>query len=68
VPGVKALVGPTSTIMGSLIVQSIIIEAVTLMAKKGKPPAIFVSVNMEVSNLEELSREYMKYRGRIRHF
>ncbi len=68
VPGVKALVGPTSTIMGSLIVQSIIIEAVALMAKKGKPPAIFVSVNMEVSNLEELSREYMKYRGRIRHF
>ncbi|MBN2224913.1 MAG: SIS domain-containing protein [Deltaproteobacteria bacterium] len=68
VPGVKALVGPTSTIMGSLIVQSIIIDAVALLAKKGKAPAIFVSVNMEVSNLEELSREYMKYRGRIRHF
>lgn len=68
VPGAKALVGPTSTIMGSLIIQSIIVEAVDLLAKKGKAPAIFVSVNMEVSNLEELSREYMKYRGRIRHF
>jgi uncharacterized phosphosugar-binding protein len=68
IPGVKALVGPTSTIMGSLIVQSIIVEAVDILAKKGKAPAIFVSVNMEVSNLEELSREYMKYRGRIRHF
>ncbi len=68
VPGAKAPVGPTSTIMGSLIVQSIIVEAVDILAKKGKAPAVFVSVNMEISNLEELSREYMKYRGRIRHF
>jgi len=68
VPGVKAAVGPTSTIMGSIIVQPIIVEAVDLLAKKGKAPAIFVSVNMEISNLEELSKEYMKYRGRIRHF
>jgi uncharacterized phosphosugar-binding protein len=68
VPGAKALVGPTSTIMGSVIVQSIIVEAVDILAKKGKAPAVFVSVNMEMSNLEELSREYMKYRGRIRHF
>lgn len=68
IPGVKAQVGPTSTIMGAIIVQSVIVEAVDMLAKKGKAPAIFVSVNMEVSNLEELSREYMKYRGRIRHF
>jgi uncharacterized phosphosugar-binding protein len=68
VPGVKAPVGPTSTIMGSLIVQSIIIEAVNILATKGRSPAVFVSVNMEVSNLEELSREFMKYRGRIRYF
>ncbi len=68
VPGVKAPVGPTSTIMGSIIVQSIIVEAVDILAKKGKAPAVFVSVNMEMTNLEELSREYMKYRGRIRHF
>lgn len=68
IPGVKALVGPTSTIMGSIIVQAVIVEAVDILAKKGKAPAIFVSVNMEMSNLEELSREYMKYRGRIRHF
>jgi len=68
VPGVKALGGPTSTIMGSIIVQSVIVEAIDIMAKKGKAPAVFVSVNMEVSSLEELSREYMKYRGRIRHF
>jgi uncharacterized phosphosugar-binding protein len=68
VPGVKAPVGPTSTIMGSIVVQSIIVEAVDILAKKGKAPAVFVSVNMEISNLEELSREYMKYRGRIRHF
>ncbi len=68
IPGAKAPVGPTSTIMGSIIVQSIIVEAVDILAKKGKAPAVFVSVNMEMSNLEELSREYMKYRGRIRHF
>ena len=67
VPGSKAPLGPTSTIMGSIIVQSIIVEAVDILAKKGKAPAVFVSVNMEVSNLEELSREYMKYRGRIRY-
>ncbi len=68
IPGAKAPVGPTSTIMGSIIVQSIIVEAVDILTKKGKAPAVFVSVNMEMSNLEELSREYMKYRGRIRHF
>jgi uncharacterized phosphosugar-binding protein len=67
VPGSKAPLGPTSTIMGSIIVQSIIVEAVDMLVKKGKAPAVFVSVNMEVSNLEELSREYMKYRGRIRY-
>jgi uncharacterized phosphosugar-binding protein len=68
VPGVKAPMGPTSTILGSFLVHSVIIEAAHILAERGKPPAVFVSVNVEKANLDELAREFIKYRGRIRHF
>lgn len=68
VDGVKVPMGPTSTIIGSLLVHSVIIEAAHILAGRGRPPAVFVSVNVEQANLDELAREFIKYRGRIRHF
>jgi uncharacterized phosphosugar-binding protein len=57
-----------STILGSFLVHSVIIEAAHILAEKGRPPAVFVSVNVDKANLDELAREFIKYRGRIRHF
>lgn len=68
VPGVKAPMGATSGIIGSILLHSVIIEAVSILASKGKAPAIFQSVNAETEQLEELTREFMKYKGRIKNF
>ncbi len=67
VPRVKAMMGPTSTIIGSILLHCVIIEATHILAEKKKPPAVYVSVNMEAAKLGELIQEFMKYRGRIKH-
>jgi uncharacterized phosphosugar-binding protein len=67
VPGVVGPMGATSGIVGSLIVQGVIIEAAAILAGRGKPPAVLVSVNVDAGGLEELGKAILKYQGRIKH-
>lgn len=67
VEGVKAPMGAVSGIIGSLLLHSVIIEASSILAKRGKPPAVFVSVNVEDEDTEGLVSALMKYKGRIKH-
>jgi uncharacterized phosphosugar-binding protein len=67
VEGIKGQMGAVSGIIGSLILHSVIIEAASILAKGGKPPAVFVSVNVEDEDTEGLAMAIMKYKGRIKH-
>ncbi len=67
VDGVKAPMGPISGVTGSLILHSVIIEAASILEKRGKPPAVFFSVNVEDEDTEGLASALMKYKGRIKH-
>ncbi len=68
ITGVKAPMGATSGIIGSILLHSVIIEAVSILASKGKAPAVFQSINAESEQMEELTKEFMKYKGKIKHF
>ena len=67
VDGIKVPMGPVSGVTGSLILHCVIIEASSILAKRGKPPAVFVSVNVEDEEAEGLASAIMKYRERIKH-
>ncbi len=68
VPGIKAPMGATSGIIGAILLHCVIIEAASILSSKGKAPAVFQSINAETEQLEELTKEFMKYKGRIKHF
>jgi uncharacterized phosphosugar-binding protein len=67
VEGTNAPMGATSGIIGGIILHAVIIEATSILAKKGKAPAIFRSVNMDTAQMEQLAKELTRYRGRIKH-
>lgn len=65
VPGIPALMGPTSTITGAAIVHAIAIEAAQLAAEAGVVPDVFYSSNMaggDARNAAAIER----YRHRVR--
>ncbi len=68
IAGVAAPMGATSGIIGSIILHAVIIEAVSILAEKDKAPAIFQSINAESKQMEELTKAFMKYKGKIKHF
>lgn len=68
VTGVAAPMGATSGIIGSILLHAVIIEAVSILAAKDKAPAVFQSINAESAQMEELTKAFMKYKGRIKHF
>jgi uncharacterized phosphosugar-binding protein len=57
--------GPTSTIMGSFIIQGILCEVAGRMAKDGLEPPVYVSANLDQKNRNGVLVE--KYRPRVRH-
>lgn len=46
VPGFKAKVGATSTVLASVALQAIVIEAISRATARGNPPQVFASVNL----------------------
>lgn len=61
---VKVSFSPSSTVIGSTILNAIFAEAIVLMAKNNFDPPVFLSGNMEGSD-EHNKRLIKKYGGRI---
>lgn len=56
--------GPASTIAGSLIVDSIVVETINILSKEGYKLPVYTSQNVDGYNNDDL---YEKYEGRIKH-
>ncbi|GGE53282.1 hypothetical protein GCM10011391_35230 [Pullulanibacillus camelliae] len=56
--------GPTSTVVGAVIINAILAEAVTILADRGTEPPVFLSGNIDGADVHN-QRLVEKYRGRI---
>lgn len=63
---VEQRVGPASTVAGAVIINSIIIEAILLLTKDGKPAPVFPSANLTTTSDEAIASLYRPFRDRIR--
>lgn len=52
IPGIPAKVGPTSTIIGIAILQSIMVQAAAILTEKGIQPEIFHSSNSDNGQIQ----------------
>jgi uncharacterized phosphosugar-binding protein len=66
-PAVPYSVGPASTVAGSAIVNSIVIEAAADLARRGKPVPIFPSGNSGTVTEEDLLELCRPFKERIRY-
>lgn len=64
-PGLPGFIGPTSTITGALIVNSIIVDGIECALARGFTPEIYISSNTSGDTHNDVLLE--KYRSRIRH-
>jgi uncharacterized phosphosugar-binding protein len=65
IPGYPYKVGPTSTIIGTMILQGIMVQAATLMVKDGQDPEIFSSSNADGAEAYN-DALIAKYKGKIK--
>ncbi len=63
-PGVESKFGPTSSIVGFTILQSIVVQVIENLSKKGIEPPIYVSSNLDKG--DQINKSFIeKYRKRI---
>ena len=67
-PGLDSRVGAASTVAGAAIINSIMIEAVTELLRRGERIPILPSANLEGVAEEMLCQALRPYRTRIRYF
>jgi uncharacterized phosphosugar-binding protein len=58
--------GPASTIAGAAIVNSIMLEAASVLSKNGHEAPVFPSANLTTTSDEMIASLYSPFRGRIR--
>lgn len=64
-PGLEQKVGPTSTAVGSAILQALVVQTVANLIARGEQPPVFISAN--IPNSDEHNRTLLdRYRDRIR--
>ncbi|MDH4180179.1 MAG: SIS domain-containing protein, partial [Armatimonadota bacterium] len=64
-PGIDQRVGPTSTALGSAILQALVVEATANLIARGEQPPVYVSAN--IPGGDEHNREVLaRFRDRIR--
>ncbi len=68
VPGIEAPMGPLSTIVGAALLHASFIDAAHRLAERKKPPAVFVSANVNQGEIQNLERLLAPYRERIRFY
>jgi len=64
-PGLEQKVGPTSTALGSAILQAIVVATAASLLAHSKPPPIYLSANIPGGD-EHNQRLLARYRGRLR--
>jgi uncharacterized phosphosugar-binding protein len=68
IPGLASRIGPSSTVAGAAIINSIIIEAVSQLLRRGEQLPVLPSANIEGVSEQTLEEILGRYRGRIRYF
>ena len=66
-PGMDSKIGPSSTVAGAAIINSIIIEAVVELLRRGESVPVLPSANVEGVSEETLRGILGPYKGRIRY-
>ena len=66
-PGLASRIGPSSTVAGAAIINSIIIEAVVELLRRGESVPVLPSANVEGVSEASLSDILRRYKGRIRY-
>lgn len=67
VPGLESRIGPTSTVASAAIINSVIIEAVAELLRRGEQVPILPSANLQGVSEGTLSDILRRYQGRIRY-
>jgi uncharacterized phosphosugar-binding protein len=67
IEGIDSMTGASSTVAGSAIIHSIIVEALSELARRGISPAVLPSANMENTSADSLKDILRPYEGRIRY-
>jgi uncharacterized phosphosugar-binding protein len=66
-PGLRSRIGPSSTVAGAAIINSVMIEAVAETLRRGKNVPVLPSANLDGVTEERLKELLNRYRGRIRY-
>lgn len=66
-PGLKSRIGPSSTVAGAAIINSIMIEAVAETLRRGEESPVLPSANIDGVTEDTLKEILSRYRGRIRY-
>ena len=66
-PGLETKIGPSSTVAGATIINSIVIEAVAELLQRGERVPVLPSANTEGVSEETLSDILAPYKGRIKY-
>lgn len=66
-PGLASRIGPSSTVAGAAIINSIIIEAVAELLRRGATVPVLPSANVEGVSEETLRNILAPYKGRIKY-
>ena len=66
-PGLTSRIGPSSTVAGAAIINSIMIEAVAETLRRGEQVPVLPSANIDGVTEEKLKELLSSYRGRIRY-
>lgn len=66
-PGLASRIGPSSTVAGAAIINSIMIEAVAESLRRGKDVPVLPSANLDGVTEARLNELLSHYRGRIRY-
>ena len=66
-PGLDSPIGPSSTVAGAAIINSIMIEAVAESLRRGEPIPVLPSANIDGVTEDTLKELLTSYRGRIRY-
>lgn len=67
VTGLKARIGPTSTVVGAAILNALIVEAIQRLQAKGFEPPVFLSSHLDGAE-QHNAQVIQRYRERIRFF
>jgi uncharacterized phosphosugar-binding protein len=67
IKGLHSRIGPSSTVAGATIINSIVIEAVNETLRRGGDVPVLPSANLDGVTQERLKELLNRYRGRIRY-